>query len=113
MKLRFSIGAIPLCLLAALFFVVTGNQQFWSQCFSFFSPLNALNLLMLLSLLNVTVSLIFFLLSLIALPYLFRPLLTLVLLGNAAAAYFMNGYGILIDRDMLQNVFEPNPAEAL
>ena len=113
MKLRFSIGAIPLSLLAALFFVVTGNQQFWSQSFGFFSPLNSQNLLMLFSLFSVTLSLMFFLLSLIAIPYLFRPVLTLVLLGNASAAYFMNGYGILIDRDMLQNVFETNPAEAL
>ncbi len=113
MKLRFSIGAIPLSLLAALFFVVTGNQQFWSQSFGFFSPFNSQNLLMLFSLFSVTLSLMFFLLSLIAIPYLFRPVLTLVLLGNASAAYFMNGYGILIDRDMLQNVFETNPAEAL
>ena len=112
MKLRFSIGAIPLSLLAALFFVVTGNQQFWSQSFAFFSPLNSQNLLMLFSLFSVTLSLMFFLLSLIALPYLFRPLLTLLLLSNAAAAYFMNSYGISIDRDMLQNVFETNPAEA-
>ena len=112
MKIRFSTGAIRLSLLAALFFVLTGNQQFWSQIFAFFSPLNGQNLWVLVSLFSVTLSLMFFLLSLIALPYLFRPLLTLILLGNAAAAYFMNSYGILIDRDMLQNVFETNPAEA-
>ncbi|MGL4205206.1 MAG: phosphoethanolamine transferase [Aeromonadaceae bacterium] len=113
MKLRFSLGAIPLSLLAALFFVVAGNQQFWSHTLDFFSPLNGQNLLMLLSLFSVTLSLMLFLLSLIALPWLFRPLLTLLLLCNASAAYFMNSYGILIDRDMLQNVFETNPAEAL
>ena len=86
MKIRFSTGAIRLSLLAALFFVLTGNQQFWSQIFAFFSPLNGQNLWMLVSLFSVTLSLMFFLLSLIALPYLFRPLLTLILLGNAAAA---------------------------
>lgn len=112
MKIRFDTGALRLCLLAALFFVLTGNQQFWSQIFDFFSPLNGRNLWMLVSLFSVTLSLMFFLLSLIALPYLFRPLLTLLLLSNAAAAYFMNSYGISIDRDMLQNVFETNPAEA-
>lgn len=112
MKLRFSIGAIPLSLLAALFFVLSGNQQFWSQSLAFFTPLQGHNLAMIASMFSVTLSLMLFLLSLIALPYLFRPLLTLLLLCHAAAAYFMNGYGILIDRDMLQNVFETNPAEA-
>ena len=105
MKLRFSIGAIPLSLLAALFFVLSGNQQFWSQSLAFFSPLQGHNLAMIASMISVTLSLMLFLLNLIALPYLFRPVLTLVLLGNASAAYFMNGYGISIDRDMLQNVF--------
>ena len=112
MKLRFSIGAIPLSLLAALFFVLSGNQQFWSQSLAFFTPLQGHNLAMIASMFSVTLSLMLFLLNLIALPYLFRPVLTLLLLCHAAAAYFMNGYGISIDRDMLQNVFETNPAEA-
>lgn len=112
MKLRFSIGAIPLSLLTALFFVFSGNQQFWSQSLAFFSPLQGHNLAMIASMISVTLSLMLFLLNLIALPYLFRPVLTLLLLCNAAAAYFMNAYGISIDRDMLQNVFETNPAEA-
>jgi len=112
MKLRFSIGAIPLSLLTALFFVFSGNQQFWSQSLAFFSPLQGNNLAMIASMISVTLSLMLFLLNLIALPYLFRPVLTLLLLSNAAAAYFMNSYGISIDRDMLQNVFETNPAEA-
>jgi lipid A ethanolaminephosphotransferase len=112
MKTRFSMGPVALSLLAALFFVVAGNQQFWSQTLAFFSPLQGHNLELMASLFSVTFCLLVFLLNLIAIPWLFRPLLTLILLCNAAAAYFMNGYGISIDRDMLQNVFETDPTEA-
>ena len=112
MKSHFSLGVIRLTLIAALFFVLSGNQQFWGQCLAFFTPLQGHNLLLIGSLFSVTLCLMLFLLNLIAIPRLFRPLLTLILLGHAAAAYFMNSYGILIDRDMLQNVFETNPAEA-
>ncbi|SDO76734.1 phosphoethanolamine transferase [Pseudomonas jinjuensis] len=41
-----------------------------------------------------------------------KPVLTLVALCSAAAAYFMNNYGIAIDTVMVQNVFETNPGEA-
>ena len=112
MKSYFSLGVIRLTLIAALFFVLSGNQQFWSQCLAFFTPLQGHNLLLIGSLFSVTFCLMLFLLNLIAIPRLLRPLLTLILFGHAAAAYFMNGYGISIDRDMLQNVFETNPAEA-
>ena len=112
MKSHFSLGVIRLTLIAALFFVLSGNQQFWGQCLAFFTPLQGHNLLLIGSLFSITFGLMLFLLNLIAIPRLFRPLLTLILFGHAAAAYFMNGYGISIDRDMLQNVFETNPAEA-
>jgi lipid A ethanolaminephosphotransferase len=38
--------------------------------------------------------------------------LSLVALCSAAAAYFMNSYGISIDTTMMQNVLETNPGEA-
>lgn len=42
---------------------------------------------------------------------LLKPVLSLVALGAAVAAYFMNDYGVAIDTVMLQNVVETNPAE--
>ncbi len=107
-----AIGIVRLTLLLALFFVLCGNQPFWGKTLAFFAPTTASNLLCLFSVFTVTTSLMVLLISLVAWPRLLRPVLTLVLLCHAAAAYFMNSYGILIDRDMLQNVFETNPAEA-
>ncbi|MDE1169036.1 MAG: phosphoethanolamine--lipid A transferase [Pseudomonas sp.] len=52
------------------------------------------------------------LLTLVSFRPLLKPVLTLVALLSAAAAYFMNNYGIAIDTVMLQNVIETNPGEA-
>ncbi|MFK3971691.1 phosphoethanolamine transferase [Pseudomonas sp. NPDC087358] len=65
------------------------------------------------------VSFAFFLwaaITLLLTPFSFRPtlkpVLSLVALCSAAAAYFMNSYGITIDTVMMQNVLETNPGEA-
>lgn len=54
--------------------------------------------------------------TLLLTPFSFRatlkPALSLVALCSAAAAYFMNTYGISIDTTMMQNVLETNPGEA-
>ncbi len=54
--------------------------------------------------------------TLLLTPFSFRPTLkpalSLVALCSAAAAYFMNTYGISIDTTMMQNVLETNPGEA-
>ncbi|WP_420066541.1 phosphoethanolamine transferase [Pseudomonas chlororaphis] len=52
------------------------------------------------------------LLTLVSFRWTLKPVLTLVALVSAAAAYFMNEYGITIDTVMVQNVFETNPDEA-
>ncbi|TKI05850.1 phosphoethanolamine transferase EptA [Martelella alba] len=52
------------------------------------------------------------LLSVILLPYLRKPIVIALFLLNAAAQYFMQSYGILIDRGMVQNILETTPAES-
>lgn len=52
------------------------------------------------------------LLTLVSFRPLLKPALTLVALVSAAAAYFMNTYGVVIDTVMVQNIIETNPMEA-
>lgn len=52
------------------------------------------------------------LLTLVSFRPLLKPVLSIVALCSAAAAYFMNDYGIAIDTVMMQNVLETNPGEA-
>jgi len=50
-------------------------------------------------------------LSALSWPLLVRPLLIALLLSAALANYFMESYGILFDKSMIQNMFETDPAE--
>ncbi len=52
------------------------------------------------------------LLTLVSFRPLLKPVLVLMFLLSAAAAYFMDSYGITIDTEMMQNVLETNPGEA-
>jgi lipid A ethanolaminephosphotransferase len=53
------------------------------------------------------------LLTLMAFRWVLKPILTLLLFSGAGAAYFMSQYGVMIDKGMLRNVVQTNPAEAL
>jgi lipid A ethanolaminephosphotransferase len=46
-------------------------------------------------------------------PRVGKPLACVLLLVSAAAAYFMDSYGVSLDRDMIENVFETNTSETL
>ena len=52
-------------------------------------------------------------LSLVAFPYITKPLLTVLILVSCVANYWMYHYGIYIDSDMIRNVFETNNREAM
>lgn len=50
--------------------------------------------------------------GLLAWPWLIKPVAVALLLSTAAINYFMESYGILIDKTMVQNLFETDVAEA-
>lgn len=54
---------------------------------------------------------VFGLVSLVA-EQLVRPLLILTAIGNAIACYFVQAYGVVLDKTMMGNVFNTNLAEA-
>ncbi len=50
-------------------------------------------------------------LSLCALPYLWKPVAITFLIGAAISAHYMDSYGAVIDRSMIQNIAETDPGE--
>ncbi len=54
----------------------------------------------------------FAILSLLSLPWLRKPLLTILILISVAASYFIWSFGTVIDTNMLQNLFEIDIQEA-
>ncbi|MCA7000611.1 phosphoethanolamine transferase EptA [Dickeya solani] len=51
--------------------------------------------------------------ALLVISWLRQGVVALLLVGGAAVQYFMINYGIIIDRTMMQNVFETNMAESM
>ncbi|AUX72630.1 phosphoethanolamine transferase EptA [Erwinia pyrifoliae] len=50
--------------------------------------------------------------NVMALPWLRKPLLAILIIASAAANYFMFNFGTVIDTNMIQNVFETDMQEA-
>ncbi|GAA0792749.1 phosphoethanolamine transferase [Shewanella aestuarii] len=51
--------------------------------------------------------------SLLSSRFIFKPLLTLLLISSAAAMYAMLQYNVLFDYSMIENIFETNSSEAI
>lgn len=100
-----------LTLLVSLFFLAAFNMPLWQHLQAVTNSdwqgvlLRGSFALLLLAAFNL-------LLTLMAFRWVFKPALSLLLLGGAGAAYFMNQYGVLIDKEMLRNTVQTNPAEA-
>ena len=98
-------------LLISLWLVVFCNATFWRALWRIGGESGgASNGLMAIAFLF-AVLLVNLLLTLLALPWIGKPLLILVLMVSAVTAYFMDSYGVMIDYDMLRNVLDTDPGE--
>lgn len=98
--------------LSAAFFATAGNMALWKSLWSIVEVHGLRSLLFVGSLPLLLFCLFNLLLTPIGmLPLLRKPLLVLLLMASSAASYFMLHYNVLIDRSMVQNVFETNQAE--
>ena len=103
---------VQLTWVAALFFTTIGNIVLWQTLWSSVE-INSLHSLLFFISLPVFLFCFFNLLltPVLALPYVHKPLLALLIVVSASCSYFMRYYNVLIDRSMVQNVFETNQAE--
>ena len=95
-------------LLVSFIFLIFYNNSFWREV----SEIVSTNLWMKASIFSLLVLLINFLLNLFCGKYTYKFIYPLVFIGASLGLYFINQYTIIIDRDMVQNVLETNPAEA-
>jgi lipid A ethanolaminephosphotransferase len=101
-----------LCLLAAAWMVLLANGSFWRRLFELQADGGSRTLLFAASLLVALIGLHLLLLRLLSPGRLLRTSLTLLLLLAAAAGWFMDTYGVALDKEMLRNTVQTNFTEA-
>ena len=92
----------------ALFLALTANASFWRAL----EPLAPGNAGFLATTFVIQVLVLQLVLALFALPYLWKPAAVVLLLAAALCSHFMDAYGAVIDRSMIQNVAETDLREA-
>ncbi len=100
-----------LIVLVSIFLVAFGNIAFFSNVTKVYPP-NADNIAFLVSLALLYCSINIIFLSLICFRYTIKPVLIAVLLVSSITAYFMDTYNVIINGEMLDNVFNTNAAES-
>lgn len=100
-------------IIAALLITVVQNVVYFRKILQLVDVSTAHNLLFIASMpvtLLVGLNLIF---SLILLPYIRKPIVIFLFTIDAFAQYFMQAYGVLIDRGMIQNALDTTTTETL
>jgi len=88
------------------------NTALWRNVFNLPYDYSWWNLNFVISLFVFFIALINIILTLFSTPYIRKPALSIFFITAASASYFMNTYGIMIDKFMVQNTFETDVTEA-
>jgi lipid A ethanolaminephosphotransferase len=109
---RFKRAAAPAILLTALWLVVADNGGYWNLVAAL--PAEAGHSVWFLgSVFVFSLALVNLALTLLAFGRATRWVLAALLIVSAAAGHFMGQYGILLDDEMIRNIFETDRGEAL
>ncbi|HSC67368.1 MAG TPA: phosphoethanolamine--lipid A transferase [Cellvibrio sp.] len=107
------LSSTQISLLSALFFVAFYNAAFFNALCSLANCANLKGVIFV-----VNISLVLWLLSsaiisLVTLPYICKPVLSMLFFAAASVAYFMDTYGVVIHRMMIQSVVETDLSESM
>ena len=107
-----SIAPGPLSVAVALFIVLVLNGTLWSQTYQLIGPRSASDWLFLASFLVFQLATYLFFLRALAMPFVLKIVVAVMIVIGAAAAHFMAEYGGIIDSNMIRNVLQSDAAEA-
>ena len=108
---RFALSANQLTAVVSVLFALFYSAGFWKQLMVADLPPGLRGALFLVAAGLLVVGFNVLLLSLLAWRFVQRPALAVVLVLSAAAAYFIDSYGVVVDRHALQSVLETNARE--
>ena len=109
---RLALSANQVTALASVLFALFYSSGFWKQLMLADIPAGAHGALFLVAAGALMVGFNVLLLSLVAWRFVLKPALGLVLVLSAAVAYFIDSYGVVVDRHALQSVLETTARES-
>ncbi len=112
MKFTFPTTRWMLILLMTLFISSVGNWAFWSDFFKFLPNSGLRSIAFTVGTFFVIAGLIGSFFSLVIWPKIDKIIFIILLISTALGCYFMVTYGIVIDEDMLTNVFQTDIKES-
>lgn len=108
---KLSLSSIKFGMVLAALLVIFYNKSFFLAAAGTISSVSMMGVLFYISLIAVLWLLTLLSLNFILIPWLVKPLSILLLLASSVAAYFMDTYGVVIDKEMLRNVLETDAKE--
>ena len=98
--------------LLSLYLGTVVNLSFYSKLVTIFGVMESVNPLFIISIPFFMVFTLNFVLSLLNWRFIIKPVFILLVVSSSIVSYAMVKYGVVFDRDMIQNIFETNTAEA-
>lgn len=107
-----SIRSHTLVFLFSVFLMAGYNQSLWHGILQSHGHFTWHNAIFLTTCALFLTAIINFVLSIVAVKPILKPILILIVISSAIASFFMDNYGVFITTDMMQNVWETDQAEA-
>ncbi|KRB11552.1 phosphoethanolamine--lipid A transferase [Lysobacter sp. Root690] len=105
-------GVDALVLMASVYFALCANSAFWRATSATGVLSGAHGAWVAVCVFVAVVAITFLLLGLLLNRWTVKPLLTVLLLVSAGAAYFMSNYGVYMDTGMIRNVLQSDTKES-
>ncbi|MEI2302107.1 phosphoethanolamine transferase [Ensifer sp. MJa1] len=105
---RPEIGGIALSAVVTAYLLLVTNRSFWTHAFAYFDD----SAVALVSFGAALCLLTFAGLTLACVRYVMKPVLIFLILVSASASYFIDTFGVIIDKDMIGNAAATTQAEA-
>ena len=109
---RTGVHPLVLSLVVSVGLVLFYNNGMWQKIFHVWPERGFGDVAFLLSIAFFLTSVLFLLIQIFALPKIVKPMLIGIVLVAAGAAWFISGYGVMVDQNMIANVIETDPGEA-
>jgi len=97
----------------SLYIIFVCNESFWKAIFTIYTISSWKDILFLLAILSALIAAVNLILSVFGFKYVFKPIAILILVISSTLAFYMDSYGIMMDKSMMQNLMETDSREVV